>query len=408
MLWMNFLHIYQPPGQDPAIIRKVANESYRPVLNFLIGHPQIKITLNICGSLTEQLFQYNLTDVLDKIKVLAERKQIELVGSAKYHPILPLIPAEEIIRQIRLNQETNRKFFGSIYQPNGFYFPEMAYSREVAKMIKALGFKWIILDEISYSADNSQPLNFAKFYQVEKVGLGVVFRSRKISDAFINPAVKTKDDFWKIVKNERRIKDVLITAFDGENLGHHRPENIKFWPDLILQSSIQTETISGFIQNFSEGGQIKIRSSSWASNERDLAQGIPYLLWRNPNNPFHYLQWKLIFLTYYLAKRYCLLKNKDVRQKIDEMWHSCQFWWASATPWWDLKFFEKKSKEILSITQNKKQIPLDKRKQLKRIGEEIITLAHRWEESGQVRKIQQAYLANQPYQKYFGGEIYKL
>ena len=41
-----------------------------------------------------------------------ERGQVEFVGSAKYHAILPLINEHEQRRQIRRNHLTNRHFFG--------------------------------------------------------------------------------------------------------------------------------------------------------------------------------------------------------------------------------------------------------------------------------------------------------
>lgn len=55
MIWANFFHIYQPPHWPKTIIAKVARESYRPLLKILNRHPHLKITLNISGSLTEQL-----------------------------------------------------------------------------------------------------------------------------------------------------------------------------------------------------------------------------------------------------------------------------------------------------------------------------------------------------------------
>lgn len=55
MYWSNFLHIYQPPTQSEAIVRKVTAESYRPLVRILQEFPQAKVTLNINGCLTQQL-----------------------------------------------------------------------------------------------------------------------------------------------------------------------------------------------------------------------------------------------------------------------------------------------------------------------------------------------------------------
>ena len=146
MYWSNFLHIYQPPTQTEEIVRKVTGESYRTLVRVLREAPGGKITLNISATLTEQLARYGLDDVIRGLRELAERGQIELTGSAMYHPILPLIPKDEVIRQIKLNTDVNQRYFGEIYKPTGFFPPEMCYSYEVAKPVAELGFRCIILD----------------------------------------------------------------------------------------------------------------------------------------------------------------------------------------------------------------------------------------------------------------------
>ena len=112
MYWANFLHIYQPPTQTEEIVRKVARESYEVLVRVLENAPTSRLTLNINATLTQQLDRYGLGNVIEGLRRLAERKQIELTGSAMYHPILPLLPREEVIRQIQLNTEVNRSYFG--------------------------------------------------------------------------------------------------------------------------------------------------------------------------------------------------------------------------------------------------------------------------------------------------------
>ena len=75
MLWANFFHIYQPPNWDKRIIKKVATESYRPFVNILKKNPNIKVTLNISGSLTEQLHQQGI-EYLSKVKDSGKNIQI--------------------------------------------------------------------------------------------------------------------------------------------------------------------------------------------------------------------------------------------------------------------------------------------------------------------------------------------
>jgi len=140
MYWVNFLHIYQPPTQTEEIVRKVTEECYEKLISVLEDGPQGKITLNISAVLTEQLDRYGYSDVIERLGKLAEKGQIEFTGSAMYHPILPLIPEGEVVRQIEMNTKINKRYFGEIYNPKGFSPPEMCYSFDVAKIVAKLGF----------------------------------------------------------------------------------------------------------------------------------------------------------------------------------------------------------------------------------------------------------------------------
>ena len=135
MRWSNFLHIYQPPTQKPFWIHKITAESYRPILKQLKEFPKAKLTLNANGILLDHFDKYGEDDVLQLMRDLLERGQLELTGSAKYHPLLPFLPENEVIRQIKLNEETHRKYFGDLHKPKGFFPPEMGFSKEVAGKI---------------------------------------------------------------------------------------------------------------------------------------------------------------------------------------------------------------------------------------------------------------------------------
>ena len=100
--WAQLFHFYQPPTQLPSVLEKICNESYRPLLEVFREYPQARATVNINAVLTEMLKDCGHNDVIQGLKELAGKGQIEITGTGKYHPILPLIPPEEAKRQIEL------------------------------------------------------------------------------------------------------------------------------------------------------------------------------------------------------------------------------------------------------------------------------------------------------------------
>ncbi len=401
--WVNFFHIYQPPNWSVRIIKKVAKESYRPILSILKRHPNIKITLNISGSLTEQLAENGFKDIIRDIQKLIKRKQIELTGTAMYHPILPLIPTREIIRQIELNTKTNRKYYGKAFNPTGFFPPEMAYGRKVATAISTLGYKWIITDEISRNGT----LNTTRFntnYKIKGTKLSIVFRNRFVSDYFsfhANP--NYPEGFWEAVKNDGRSASTVITGMDGENLGHHRKGWDLFWEQLVTSKGVTTLTISEMLKKNKRTKIISPKRASWSAQEREIKNGTPYALWDDPRNPIHQNLWRLIrHVSSRIGQKRTHPNYQQARILFDRRLASDQFWWASAKPWWSLAIIKKKTKELLSIA-----LLLDNDDTLaKQLARHIVRTAHDWQGENKFKTIADRYLASNDDEgvRYIGGK----
>jgi alpha-amylase/alpha-mannosidase (GH57 family) len=127
VIWLNFLHFYQPSNQQEDILASVVSQCYKPVFEKINKMENIGLTVNITGSLLELFDHYGYKDLIENIKRAVADKKIELTGSCKYHALLPLIPEEEAIRQIKQNEETLRQYLGKDLKFNGFFPPEMAY-----------------------------------------------------------------------------------------------------------------------------------------------------------------------------------------------------------------------------------------------------------------------------------------
>ena len=131
MLWANFLHIYQPAGQQPDILEALVNQSYRPLLEGFKKHRLLRLTFNINGALLELFDKYKYRNLIDILRELGREGSSEFNSSAKYHAFLRFLEEQEIIRQIKINDETCQFFLGETYKPKGFFPPEMAYHEKL-------------------------------------------------------------------------------------------------------------------------------------------------------------------------------------------------------------------------------------------------------------------------------------
>ena len=110
------LHLYQPPNQQPDILERITKESYLPTIELALSHPRAFFTTDLARSAIENLKKQKTgKEFLLKIKKALELKKILPVSTAAYHPILPLIPEEEITRQAELNEEIYKNLFRELY-----------------------------------------------------------------------------------------------------------------------------------------------------------------------------------------------------------------------------------------------------------------------------------------------------
>ncbi len=374
--WAQLFHFYQPPTQMPVILQKICSESYKPLLKVFEDNPHARVTININGGLLEMLNDCGHADVLESLRMLGEKGQLEFVGSSKNHAILPLLPSAEKKRQIELNFAAGARFLGKAYAPRGFFPPEMCYSQDILPEIAASGYQWIILSGIASPA----PWQVDKIYQAEHLGkkVAVLFRddilSNKISFKQIGPV-----DFFEHLKqfNNNKENVYVVTAMDAETYGHH----IQNWEKLFLaavyeqlsptrdtyagikqvtaladqQSALLSDTqftqqvkmvkLSELLENFSPGDTVIPKSSSWSTTAEDLTAENPYPLWKDKNNEIHRLQWEHLNLCIEMVNKSqeCASDSEESkffadisRGLLDLALHSDQFWWASRRPMWDL------------------------------------------------------------------------
>ncbi len=316
--WVNFWHAYQPPWQDRKILKDIVGQSYQYILDLFKKYETLSATINISGSLTELLIENGYEDLLKQIRFLVEKGRIELVGSAMYHPILPLIPKDQILRQIELNENIQKKVFGDFWRPKGFYLPELAVDAKVLKLLKRLKYQWALLDECS----SNSPVNPSIKYKTNE-GLYIVFRNRINSRTFVPDTLAT---LLEAPGDERAV----VTATDMEMYGHRHIDVPKNFEKILQDNRLRVTTCSRFLESLSGEAVADIRPCSWETEQTDLDRGVPYPLWDDPENPIHQKMRRLISKIFKLLRQYKEDPRHAIAQShLDKGIASCALWWCS-------------------------------------------------------------------------------
>ncbi len=324
MKWINFLHCYQPANIDSFVIKEATEKSYRRIIGALERNPRVKFTLNISGCLVLRWKELGYFDLLKKVKKLVQKKQVELVGTAAYHPILPLIPEGETIKQIKENERILQEHFGgnAPLKLKGFFMPEMAYGTKTAKTIKKLGYKYLIMEELAFAGKLSDRSR-REIYQDKNSGLKIIFRDRKLSRSYVPQTIS------KLLKKKNENQKTIITATDAELYGLRYIDHSGLFEKIIKEPNLEMLTVGEFIGN-KKTKPVFLRASSWESTSAEIKNNNPYALWRNKKNKLQMKLWELADFAYQAMAKF---KNDENRHWT--RWHlvrglaSCTFWWAS-------------------------------------------------------------------------------
>jgi ribosome-associated translation inhibitor RaiA len=390
MRWANFLHLYQPAEQQPDILEAIIKQSYQPLLEGFMKHKKVRLTLNINGALLELFDKYKYQKLLDILRQLGKEKRIEFTSSAKYHPILPFLSEKEIIRQIKINDETNKFFLGEVYEPRGFFPPEMAYKKEIAAIVENIGFEWILLDEIACGGDVGK-VDFTKIYKIRGKNLKVFFRTRRLSNLIMSAVVRSSDSLLETMKEDLKTNRFILTAMDGETFGHHRPGLEKMLFDVFETSEFELITISDIFRHYQETIEVEPVKSTWASSKQDIDNDVQFLSWSDPENIIHKWQWDLVKLT--LSEIYAMSQEHSryrlVREKMDIALSSDHFFWASAKPWWSIEMIESGAYLLLDVIRHIPDISPEKLAKASGYYEKIISTSFNWQRTGKIRQMMQ-------------------
>ena len=355
--WAPLIHLYQPPTQDFEILKTINRECYKPLFSMIEDHDNAKFSLNINGVLIDLLKEFGLGDTIDLLKNIISESKIEIVGTAKYHPILPLIPKKEVYHQINLNEEVNRKEFGSVWQRKGFFPPELAISSKIIDIIHDFGYQWVVMSGIACPVE----WPYDRIYCSPK-GLKLFFRDDILSNKISfkqTTAKKFIKSLKKIFRSESEAKETdryVVTAMDGETFGHHIKNYEKTFLGKVLELIENDDEIDAddnvnervriiFISDLEKyfptsNKKIIPKDSSWSTTNVDLEADIPYPLWKHPENNVHKFYWKIMKSLNNLmdlADKLELTKDWEVtnyyqtaRYFYDRGLYSCPLWWSNS------------------------------------------------------------------------------
>jgi len=161
------LHDHQPIGNFDGVFEAAYQDSYAPFLDVLERYPEIPISLHTSGSLLEWLVDKH-PEYIDRVRMLADRGQVEIIGGPFYEPILAAIPRRDRIGQITAYSHYLEQLFGAPIR--GMWVPERVWEQSFAGDITRAGIEYTILDDFHFRNAGLQDDELYGYYLTEDEG----------------------------------------------------------------------------------------------------------------------------------------------------------------------------------------------------------------------------------------------
>jgi hypothetical protein len=138
------VHNHQPVGNFGWVIEDVFDKAYEPMIGALERHPTVRLALHYTGPLLEWMAAER-PESIARLRALAERGQIEIVGGGMFEPILASLPERDRIGQLTRMRDDVAARFG--VAPRGAWLAERVWEPSLPFDLATAGYEYTVLDD---------------------------------------------------------------------------------------------------------------------------------------------------------------------------------------------------------------------------------------------------------------------
>jgi 4-alpha-glucanotransferase len=161
------VHAHQPVGNFDHVLEFSYDRCYRPFVDVLEKHPQIRLGLHYTGPLLIWIERHH-PEYFECLKELVKTGRVELLGGGFYEPILISIPAADQQAQLIRLADYVEKHFGK--RPSGAWLAERVWEPQLASVLAEAGVKYTVLDDIHFFSAGFEPQELFADYIAEDKG----------------------------------------------------------------------------------------------------------------------------------------------------------------------------------------------------------------------------------------------
>ena len=326
------VHMHQPVDNFKDAVEEAVEKCYEPFFETLEKYPSFKISLHCSGWLLGYV-KKNHKKLFKIIKNLASNGTVEFLSGGYYEPVLPSIPENDRILQIKKLNKIIQKEFS--FTPKGAWLTERVWDDSLVDTFSKCGIKYAMVDDYHFIASGFDESELEGYFFTESSG-------KKLALFPINKALRYAlpfKDVGEALEDIKKYKCAII--FDDLEKFGLWPETFEWvygknWLEEFFDAITKDEMIEtlhfdeylktnranslAYLQNVSyyEMGEWSLKTK----NALELEQIRQYVEKKFPNSLDKFVKggtWKNFFIKYEesnrLHKRMLELSNTLIKTK---------------------------------------------------------------------------------------------
>ncbi len=263
------IHCHQPVGNFDHVIEHAYEKSYLKFIEVVSEYPEFLFSLHITGPLLEWLHDRH-PEYVEKIKTLVQRKQVEILISGFYEPVLASIPEHDRIYQILYAKEYMVKKFHQ--KPDGLWLTERVWDPSIVKSLINAGIRYVLVDDYHFLSTGFDKSQLHGYFLTESEGRTLAIFPIDERLRYLTPfrPVEQTVEYLKTLNDQN--KKAAIIFDDGEKFGlwpgtHdwvYRKGWLKNFIETVLSLDfVTTDTFENFLNENPPLGRVYLPTTSY-------------------------------------------------------------------------------------------------------------------------------------------------
>jgi 4-alpha-glucanotransferase len=214
------------PGESPAVIQHTVTSVLRPLVGLLERYQQVRVSLALSGATAEWL-EGEDAELVERLRGLIARKQLEPVAVAHYGAVLHTLPFRDAVDQVQRNVVWLKRVLGA--RARGMWLSGGAWDGIVPRVLSRAGLHYAFCDDALVRAARDTGESALGWYVAEREAgaVGIIPLDRRLAEfvPWSEPTVVAAE-----LQNRARSGDrILAVEVPLTDLGLRPDLHARFW-----------------------------------------------------------------------------------------------------------------------------------------------------------------------------------